>query len=185
MQDLYDQPLIVENPGSIVIATHEEKVGLIQNFRFVGDRILPDAGNEYIKMLQKEKLWGKLIGSLGHWTWEAPRGLTPPKTDQDSDLTFNNFVLKTAKLEALEEAGLEIKNARLAGMVNINSTFFAHPQYVVRAEIESIGKNKNEDLEMIGALRLFTRQQLRELNDNGDFDDGMTLAGLALSGISI
>ena len=65
MVALYDQPIIVENAGSIIIAQIDDKVGLTQNFRFVGDRLLPDAGSNYIKKLQEKKLWKELTSSLG------------------------------------------------------------------------------------------------------------------------
>lgn len=74
---LYDQPVIVENAGSVVIVQHGNKIGLVRNFRMVGDRLLLDAGAEYVKRLNVERLWGKLLDTLGRWCWEAPRGLAP------------------------------------------------------------------------------------------------------------
>ncbi|MFA5324027.1 MAG: hypothetical protein WC373_15245 [Smithella sp.] len=178
MQFLYDQPIIVENAGSIVLAQLGDRVGLVQNFRMVGDRLLPDAGAEYIKRLQEERLWSKLLETLGRWHWEAPRGLAPSSKRDDED--FESFVLRTAKLEALEEAGLGIEKARIVGRVNANPTFFPHAQYVVHAQIASVGDAVPENLEIIGNMHLFTRQELRRLNDAGEFDDGLTLAALAL-----
>ncbi|MBN2087596.1 hypothetical protein JW758_04570 [Candidatus Peregrinibacteria bacterium] len=182
MSPLYDQPIIVESPGSIIIAQKQEKVGLIQSFRMVGKRIMQNPDASYIEMLQKEKRWSELISSLGRWCWEAPRGLIPP-IEKASDLEA--FILKTAKMEALEEAGYTITNARIAGMVNANPTFFPHAQYVVNGEISSVGESSPEDLEIIGENRLFTMKELREMNMKGEFDDGLTLAGLALCGKSL
>lgn len=182
---LYDQPIIVENAGSIVIAELDGRVGLIKNFRMVGERILPEAGANYIKELQAQNLWSVLIESLGSWRWECPRGLAPAVADQASGESLTDFVLRTAKLEALEEAGFHLENARVAGRINTNSTFFPHAQYVVHARIASFGKAKPEELEMIGQSRLFTMQELRALNKAGEFDDGLTLAALALCGLSL
>lgn len=182
MQPLYDQPVIVENAGSIVIAQYGERIGLVRNFRMVGERLLPDAGAAYIRRLQEEKLWANLLESLGRWCWEAPRGLAPPR-EQGEDLEA--FILRTAKLEALEEAGFKIGESRIVGRVNTNPTFFPHAQYVVHAQIVSMVGANPENLEMIGGSRMFTLQELRDLNNAGEFDDGLTLAGLALCGLSI
>ncbi len=181
MVPLYDQPLIVENLGSIVIAQLGDRVGLVKNFRMIGERLLPDAGAEYIRRLESEKRWEELLSTLGQWSWEAPRGLAPGKGEED----MKSFILKTAKIEAAEEAGFKIEDARIAGRVNVNTTFFPHAQYVVHARIDSIGKAKPEELELLGATRLFTMRELRELNDAGEFVDGLTLAALALCGLGI
>ena len=60
-----------------------------------------------------------------------------------------------------------------------------HAQYVVHARIASIGDASPEDLEMVGESKLFTMRELRALNDAGEFDDGLTLAALALCGLSL
>lgn len=185
MRPLYDQPVIIENAGSIVIPQLGERVGLVRNFRMVGERLLPEAGVNYIKDLQKQKLWGMLIESLGAWRWECPRGLIPPDVQQTSGDSLVDFVVRTAKLEALEEAGFRIEEARIVGRVNTNPTFFPHSQYVVHARIASIGDASPENLEIIGERKLFTMQELRELNSSGEFDDGLTLAALALCGLSL
>lgn len=182
MKHLYEQPMIVENVGSIVIAMLGDRVGLAQNFRMVGDRLLPDAGTEYIKQLEEKKLWGKLVESLGRWCWEAPRGLAPPMGEGED---LENFILRTAKLEALEEAGFVINDAKIAGTVNTNPTFTPHAQYVVLARISSLTDAKPENLEIIGNRRFFTMEELRELNKKGEFDDGLTLAALAICGFSL
>ncbi|MFA5051895.1 MAG: hypothetical protein WC544_02415 [Patescibacteria group bacterium] len=181
-QPLYDQPLIVENAGSIVIAQFGEKVALIQNYRMVGNRILPNAGPAYIKRLQDDGLWDKLVASLGRWCWEAPRGLAPL---EQGDEELERFIIRTAKLEAAEEAGIKIDDARIVGMANLNSTFFPHAQYVVHAIITSVGEKNTEDLELIQGMQLFTLKQLRDLNQAGEFDDGATLAALALCGLHL
>lgn len=182
MSPLYDQPVIIENAGSIIIAQENERVGLVQNFRMVGARILNDASANYVSRLQSERKWGELLSTLGRWNWEAPRGLMPP-IDGSEDL--ESFVLRTAKLEALEESGFRIEDARIAGKVNANPTFFPHAQYVVHGHIASIGDSNPEDLEVIGDSKLFTMEELKELNIKGEFDDGLTLAGLAICGKSL
>ncbi|TSC68633.1 MAG: hypothetical protein G01um101456_562, partial [Parcubacteria group bacterium Gr01-1014_56] len=167
--------------GSIAIVELDGRIGLVQNFRMTGPRILPEAGSDYVSRLNDEKRWDELLSSLGEWKWEAPRGLIPGPQGKDLEA----FIIKTAKLEALQEAGFVIDEARIAGTLNANSTFFAHAQYVVHGKIKSVEKSSPEETEMIGTTKLFTRQELRELQEKGEFDDGLTLAALALCGISI
>lgn len=178
---LYDQFMLVENPGAVVIA-HDKlnRVALTRCFRMTGERLIRNAGSSYIRMLQEEQHWKELFESLGEWKWEAPRGLVSDETVED----WRNFVIRSAKIEAKEEAGLEISDARLAGRINPNSTFFAHPQWVVNARIRAIGYAQPEDLEILGKTQLFSLEQLREMADSGELDDGLTLGGLALCGIS-
>lgn len=187
MRAIYDQPLIVENPGSIIIAQFEDKIGLIESQRMVGERIFPQAGADYISLLEKNQSWEKLVASLGRKTLEAPRGLIPPGEEQDSagGETLEAFIVKTAKLEALQEAGFQLTNVRLMGKVNMNTTFFAHAQYVVYARIEAMVESTPEDLEIIMGRKLYSLEELRELNEKGDFDDGLTLSALALCGLSL
>lgn len=184
LRAIYDQIQIVENPGSIVIAQLGDRVCLIQNFRNVGERILPDATSDYVSRLQKEHLWDKLVKSMGRWCWESPRGLVPPSNTEINE-SLDDFVIRSAKLEALEEAGLVIEDARIVGRVNANPTFFFHSQYVVYARIASTTDATPEDLEMIGQNRLYSMQELRELNNTGEFEDGLTLAALALCGLHL
>ncbi len=147
----------------------------------VGERLLPRSGSEYIIRLQTEDLWANLVGSLGEWKWEVPRGLI---TTEPGEMDLVEFIVKSAKLEALEEAGFRISKARVRGRINVNPTFFLHSQFVVEAQIDSVGRARPEDLEIIGDSRLFTPVQLRVLVDSGELDDGLTLGALALCGIS-
>ena len=179
---LYDQPIIVENAGSIVIAELDGKIGLVRNFRMVGERLLPDAASNYIRQLQEGSLWRKLIETLGQWHWEAPRGLAPVRKEDEST---EAFIIRTAKLEAVEEAGFKIEEARIAGRVNANPTFFAHSQYVVHAKITAMGKAMPENLEIIKGSKLFSIDEIRKLVETGEFDDGLTLAGMALCGMCL
>ena len=178
---LYDQPVIVENAGAIVLCRLGDRIGLVRNFRMVGERLLPRSGSEYIIRLQTEDLWANLVGSLGEWKWEVPRGLI---TTEPGEMDLVEFIVKSAKLEALEEAGFRISKARVRGRINVNPTFFLHSQFVVEAQIDSVGRARPEDLEIIGDSRLFTPVQLRVLVDSGELDDGLTLGALALCGIS-
>ena len=181
-RSLYDQPVLVENAGSILIAELEGRVALVHNYRMVGERVLKDAGADYIKRLQERKLWNALLQTLGAWKWEAPRGLAPP-IDREEGLT--EFILRTAKLEGQSEAGLTVEDARVVGRVNANSTFFVHSQYVVHARITATGESSPEELEMLGEMKLFSMSELRQLSKAGEFDDGLTLAALALCGMSL
>lgn len=177
---LYDQPLIVENAGVIIIPqTDDGRVGLIRNFRMTGNR--PEAGSEYVYQLNAEKRWQELLSSLGQWKWEAPRGFIAEPLEKEG---IETFVLQASKIKALEEAGFEISEAKLVGRVNPNPTFFAHSQWVIDARIASIVSAKPKDSEIIGPYRFFSAEELRQISSNGELDDGFTLAGLALCGIT-
>ena len=222
---LYDQPLIVEKPGAIVIARMGDRIGVVQQRRMtmrrptvvrrdagggeldilemteVGEHswtlLTPEQalemkselagalippGNDYMKLLDAGQLWDKLLSMAGEWKWEAPRGLIQ---GDPGDMDLEEFVLKTAKIEAGEEGGFKIVDAKLRGTVNANPTFFLHPQWVVEARIESVGEANPENLEIIGGSQLMTMEQLKQANAQGGFDDSLTLAGLALCGLSL
>lgn len=175
---LYDQPLLVENAGSIVVCLLDDRIGLVENFRMVGERLLQNAGSNYVQHLSDDSLWSKLLAGLGAWKWELPRGLANIPAPEN----FNDFILKCAKAEAAEEAGFNVTDVRIAGRVNANSTFFIHPQYVVRATVESCGQSRPEALEMIGKTKFFSREEIRKMVDAHELDDGLTLAALAICG---
>ncbi|MBI4779023.1 NUDIX domain-containing protein [Candidatus Falkowbacteria bacterium] len=183
VQSIYDQPVIVENAGVYIIAQLGDRVGLMQNFRMVGERLLPKAGVDYIKRLNKEKLWRELLSRLGRWCWEAPGGLVQFKEGDNDDLEPQ--ILRAAGREALEEAGFTIEDAHIVGRINTNPVFFLHSQYVVHAKVALKGNACPDDLEIIGDRRFFTMQQLRELNRIGEFDSAPTMAALALCGFSL
>lgn len=177
---LYNQPVVLETPGAIVICVLGDRIGLIPSYRMVGERIIPNGG-DYVKIINDEGLWGNLISGMGKSVWEAPRGLITEEVKEN----LEEFVVKTAKMEALQEAGYKITNAKIMGKVNANTTFFFHAQYVVYAEIESVGNANPEDMELIGKAKLFTIEEIAELQRNGEFEDGLTLAAMALCGISM
>lgn len=177
LKDLYDQPLLVENAGAIVVCLAGDKVGLVQNFRFVGRRLM-NAGKDYVRRLNDEGRWDELLAELGSWCWELPRGLS--QLDDETDL--EKFVIATAKAEALEESGFAIADARIRGMLNVNPTFFAHGQYVVEGRVVSRGASRPEDMEMIGQTTLFDAAQVRAMVDRTEVQDGLTLASLAMAG---
>lgn len=176
-QDLYDQPMLVLSAGAGVVCQAGDKVGLVQNYRFVGPRIL-QAGKEYVKRLNDENRWDELLASLGAWKWELPRGLSPLTGEVD----LAKFILATAKVEAAEEAGFSLEDARIVGTVNMDTTFYPHPQYVVHGRVVAAGEKKAEDLEIIGKTTLFTGEQIREMATRGEIDDGWVFAALALAG---
>ncbi len=175
---LYDQPLLIENAGAIVVCLLGDRVGLVENFQMVGERLLLNAGSSYIRYLSDDALWAKLLSGLGEWRWELPRGLANIPTPDN----FNDYILKCAKAEAAEEAGINVTDVRIAGRVNANSTFFVHSQYVVQATVESRGQSRPEALEMIGKTRFFTREEIRKMVNAHELDDGLTLAALAICG---
>lgn len=175
--DLYDQPILIENPGAIVVCLADRKVGLVQNFRFVGERIL-EAGGDYVSRLNREHRWKELLEALGAWKWELPRGLAnflgAPRLEQ--------FVLATANAEALEEAGYLLADAKIVGRVNANPTFFAHSQYVVQGRIVAKREAHPEPSEIIGKIRLFSAREIRRFVNEGEIDDASTLSALAVAG---
>lgn len=177
VKDLYDQPLLVENAGAIVVCQAGDRVGLVQNFRFVGKRLM-NAGKDYVRKLDDEGRWDELVAELGSWQWELPRGLSQIENETD----LERFVIATAKAEALEESGFAIGDARIAGLLNVNPTFFAHSQYVVHGKVVSSGESHPEDLEIIGQTTLFDAKQIRSMVDRLEIQDGLTLAALAMAG---
>lgn len=177
-RDLYDQLLIVENPGAVVVCSAGDKVGLVQNFRFTGDRLLTDAG--YVKKLADEGRFEEVLASLGCYQWELPRGLAPVQTTDEAYPAA--YILAAAKMESAEEAGFEIANARVIGRVNPNTTFFAHAQYVVAADFVDKRENRPEELEMLGKAHLFAPAELNALITGGELTDGLTLSALRIAG---
>ena len=179
MCDLYEQPIIIENPGVIIVARQHDKVGLVQNFRLVGERIR-QVGTDYVSHLDQEQLWHELARQLGELKWELPQGI-PPQVSGD-DRPLDEVILAAADLEALSEAGFSLANRQIVSRVNANPTFFAHAQYVVSADVTAVGKQEPEDHELIGQVRFFSRQQVRELVTSGQLDNGLTKAALADTG---
>ncbi len=178
-QALYDQPLIVESPGSIVICRLGGKIGLVQVGRPNGPRP-KGVGSDYVAQLDScRQGWYLMAQSMGCLLWEAPRGLAP---DLDGS-NLESLIFGTAKLEAEEEAGFVLGRKRIAGQVNANTTFFAHAQYVVESEIRRMVEPKPEATESFGKVKLFTPTQIRELVTEGKLVCGLTLAALALCGI--
>jgi len=174
MSDLYEQPVIFENVGSVVACFRDDRVALVQSYRMVGERLLE--GADYVRRLDDEKRWGEAIGHLGVYKWELPRGIPP------TDTTPEDVIIGAAKLEALEEAGLKIEDAKVVGRINANPTFFAHPQYVVSGKIVARTQSRPEALEIIGKTSLFTPVHVREMVNRGELDDGLTLAALGICG---
>jgi hypothetical protein len=177
-KDLYDQMVLVENPGAVVVCTLGQKVGLVKNFRFTAERLL-DARTDYIQRLAAAGLWDNLLAALGQWQWELPRGMAPP-TMTSADL--GDYILKTAKLESSSEAGFQLKSPRICGRLNPNTTFFVHAQFVVAAEIARCDSAQPEPTELIGGVNFFSMEELRQMIANGELEDGLTFAALAMSG---
>lgn len=191
-KDLYDQFVLFESPGAMVICTDEAgRVGLIENFRLVGPRpeaLLercrnPETGmlelKRYVQMARTSEAFGVLVGSLGRMVWECPRGIAPAAGVQD----LQGFVRATAAIEAKEEGGFDIVDAEIVGEVNANTTFFPHSQYVVSAKIVARGAQKPEDFESIGKVKLFAPSELRAMIRSRDLFDGLTIASLAIAGV--
>jgi hypothetical protein len=188
LRDLYDQPMLVETLGSVVVPIwpgRTPRVGLIKSFRMVGERIVA-AEPAYIMRLQQENRWEELLATLGAWRWEVPRGLPPAKIPEKFE-SDQDLALACARLEAVTEGGFILDELKVVGRVNTNPTFFPHAQFVVRGKIVSQQAQEPEDLEMIGPVRLFTASEIRAMV-NGDkfdgcgFDDGITKAALGDAG---
>ncbi len=210
LADQYDQPLLLESPAVIVVATLGEAVGLVENYRMTCDRprILRDDaagtaalgwrpddaigkrvdpatfGTGYVARVVELGLLDELIAGLGRYAWECPAGSSPGFASDD----LARFLRKTALAEAGEEGGLEIDDIVDCGTVNLNSTYFAHPQHVVRARVVRTGVQRPESTETVGRMRFFAREELAEALARGAwegsvFDDGKTLAALAKAGV--
>jgi hypothetical protein len=178
LRDLYDQPVIVESPGAIVVCQAGSKVGLVESYRMVGERIL-EAGMDYIARLDADGRWDELLLSLGEWKWELPRGIAPGEGK-----SLEEIVVSSARMEALSEAGFRLDDVKIVGRINPDYTFFPHPQYAVHGRIVGVEDQNPEELEIIGRTRLFYSQEIRQMVDAGDFDDGIGLAALACAGFS-
>lgn len=179
--DLYDQPMLVENVGSIVVPLLPDgRVGLIESYRMVGERLLA-ADPNYVARLDAEGKWAELLRTLGAWKWEVPRGIPPVKVPGTFAIEAD-LARAAAKLEALEEAGWTLGDLEVVGRVNTNPTFFTHAQYVVRGTVVGQGEQQPEKLEMIGRVRFFSPERIRTMVQSGGLDDGMTKAALADAG---
>lgn len=178
--DLYDQPMLVENLGAIVVPLLHGKVGLVENFHRVGARIMQAEAN-YVERLNSEKRWGELLSNLGMWQWGVPRGIPPTKIrgkfNSDQELA-----LATAHLEALQEAGFVLRDKEIVGRINPDPTFFTHPQYVIKGNVVRQTTAKPEDVEMLGEVRFFSPHEVRGLVENFYLEDGLTKAALADAG---
>lgn len=122
---LYEQPMLFENEGAVVLLKKGEKFGLVQNYRLIGKRlpVPPEWKKGYIAYLNEHKLWGELLETLGQWTWEAPMGLGK---NIDTTNGLENMIHEIAKKEAMEEAGCVIKNLKILGEGVDKPTFVAH-----------------------------------------------------------
>ncbi len=178
--DLYDQIILVESPGAVVVclsAEKEPKCALVQNFRFTTERLpmTPDPAG-YIAQLAADDRWEELLSLLGEWHWELPRGITPPSGERD----LAKFILNAAKIEAAEEGGYVVVNPRLCGRLNASTTFFAHSQYVVAAEIQRQQASTPEPFEMIGKATMFSKSEIRTMMGR-ELVDSFTIAALTLA----
>lgn len=176
---MYDQPMIVEDPGSIVLLVDDQdRVGLIQSFRMVGPRLRNEDGHtRRIEEVDREGRWPELAEGLGKWMWEAPRGLAH---GDETKAELEAMALTVARREAGEEAGATLKSARLVGLTVANPGFFTHGQPTVIAEVAITGKAHADDLEIIGNLHFFTSEELRGLIKAGELEDGLTLAPIGM-----
>lgn len=183
LKALYDQPKIFENPGAIIVARQGDRILLAENFRDIGERFPVEDWSDYMGLINAGNFWHQLLELLGNYNWEAPRGIKP-KGEKKYD-NIEEFILDTARIEGLEEAGVTLSDLRVVGRVNANTTFFPYAQYVVQGEIVSLGDAQPEDLEIIRNRRLFTMAELREMNRRGEFVDGLTMAAMAMCGLSL
>jgi 8-oxo-dGTP pyrophosphatase MutT (NUDIX family) len=175
--DLYDRPLFIDDLGAVVLCQNGEKIGFVQSFRIVGERI-SITGSGYVAALDAERRWVELLASLGEEKWELPRGIAP--VDNTDPI---QAALAVAHQEALEEGGFELAEAKVIGQINVDPTFFAHPLYVVSAQLKAQQRPHAEESEFIGPASFFSPDQIRELVNAGSIDDAMSISALALAGI--
>jgi 8-oxo-dGTP pyrophosphatase MutT (NUDIX family) len=177
---VYDQVMLVENAGAVVICELDGKFGLIKNLRFTGPRYKTDY-HDYVHALESEGKWKKMVDSLGEVSWELPAGIAQSKRDE----TLKEAIIRIARIEASEEAGFELEDVVPIGLANFNPTFFAHSQYIVRAKVSLQREQRTEQEEFIGPVKFFTVEEIRELINKGELKDGKTLTAFALAGIQI
>jgi hypothetical protein len=190
LQELYDQPMMVQNTGAVVVPFLNERVGMIKSFRFTGPRIM-QADPNYVARVDEQEQWDELLKMLGKWRWELPRGIPPSKVKPEEGKTFTTeqeLAVATAKLESFAEAGFELVDRECVSQLVIDPSFYAHPQYVVRGRVKSITGPTPDDLEIIRGSRFFTPAEVRSmvsqqvLIEDVGFDDGISKAALADTG---
>lgn len=188
-EPLYDQPLIIEDPGTILLCTTPDgKIGFVPSFRPTGPRLSHEPNVSYVRHLANQDGWSTLVESLGRWMWELPRGIAPPgeANGGKGEVELLNLIKKIAMIEAATEAGFAIDNIRvLKARLNPNTTFFPHGQYVVVCNIASMGEQRPEALEFIGRVKLFTGLEVRQMIDRGEIEDALTLAAFVLAGVRV
>lgn len=186
---IYDQPMLIENPGAVIVATtSDDRLGMVLNRRNVCDRPELDPCDlaNYVGRVDENKKWPDVLENAGAEQWEIPAGIGPNKLSPEEFrdiLCERDLVKHIAKLESVEEVGFELANVRVVGQVNFNPTFFLHPQWIVCADIVAQGKQCPEDYESLGKVRLFNKREVRAMAGTKRFQDGKTLSALALAGL--
>lgn len=165
------------------MATMGNRIALVDVYRGIGPRLKEIDGPGYVRRLNEGRLWRKLMASLGRYSPEVPRGLMPPELEAAEDIEA--AILRAADAEALQEGGLKIIRKRIMGVVVSNTVTYAHPQYVVMAEIAAIGDQEPEWGEMLGQVRLCTPEEIRRLCNERVLVDSLTLSALTICGIHI
>lgn len=179
----YNAPAIFENAGVIILAKSSDgRYAFVENHRYVGDRLPDIPANNYIQGLNEQKRWAEAVEDLGRKKYELPAGLAPASSEHAE---LEMVVKQTAKMEAQEEAGIQIANLQIFGSGNMNPTFFPYAQSIVTARITSIGEQSIEDYEAIGKFKLFSPEEIVDLAEKGEIDDMKTFGAFGRAGIKL
>lgn len=182
---LYDQPLIIENEGVIVVLRHEDGQRLLfsEVFRPIGERIAILRFKKYVRKLEARNWWPALFGSLGRWQFECPMGLIESEDLEGHDGDIQQIVIAAAVREARAEVGAEITNARIVGRLTPTTTFIPHASWVVEATVTSLQGQVPEKEELVRPPQWVNRSQLSQLSMEGAIWDARTIAALSFAGI--
>ncbi len=186
--DLYDQFMFFQDRAIIVVARDQRgRVALVQNWRNTGKR--PGRKPKILRDFDKKQLGPKLVARLGETHWEVPRGM-PDGIGRVRSL--KEFARKAARLETSQESGYRIENIQILGEPIQDTTWFPYGQMVVSGTIVGRrGRQRPEDMEIIGQSRLFTPRQLSQIFRRGKtFNgvgsrDGMSLMAFSLAGVHL
>ncbi|MBU6447407.1 NUDIX domain-containing protein [Patescibacteria group bacterium] len=171
---LYDQPLMVENQGAVIVALDSRgRIGMVRVFRPVAKHIDTFNPRAFYDQYMWEHAWDEREGMefFGRFSWELPGGM-----HKDGDSSHQ----QTAEREATEELGVHMRWCEYLGMIIPNTTFMATPQPVYLGRVhEGRGSSPtHQDEEGIAKVGWFSRKELDMAIADGSIFDAITMAAL-------
>lgn len=161
---LFDQPLVCEKGGGVILIVKENKVGLIKVWRPV---------------VKSQKEWSKGwpvidLENVGKEVWECPRGFGS-FGDKDG--------VETAMREGQEETLSVLRPITILGEASSNTASDPHMTTYVMAEVNELVKLSGEvdpNEGIVKKLTFFTLDEIRSMVASGEIVDQFTLSALAL-----